>query len=200
MNTNVAPIHSAASAADPDDSSVDADNPPEYATANPNACEVKVSCAVPAGHLDAAWLRDRLLEALTRVRCPARSVTVTIVGDARMRLLNRTHRGVDDITDVLAFDQTAPGGPIHADIVVCADEAERRAAQMNHSAERELLLYALHGVMHCAGFDDGTPASFQAMHNEEDRILTDIGVGATFCPRDRSHRGRTENSEGETLR
>jgi ssRNA-specific RNase YbeY (16S rRNA maturation enzyme) len=51
---------------------------------------------------------------------------------------------------------------------------------MDISIEREVLLYALHGILHCAGFDDRTPQDFEAMHAEEDRILLAIDVGATF--------------------
>ena len=39
---------------------------------------------------------------------------------------------------------------------------------------------ALHGVLHCTGFDDRDAAGAAAMHAEEDRILGAIGVGATF--------------------
>ena len=78
---------------------------------------------------------------------------------------------------------------IQAEIAVCVDEARRRAAELNHSVERELLLYCIHGVLHCAGFDDQTESGFAAMHAEEDRILNLVGVGATFhadAPRGRN--------------
>ena len=58
------------------------------------------------------------------------------------------------------------------------------------SIEQELLLYALHGVLHCAGFDDRTNDDFEAMHVEEDRILTAIGVGPTFARDASGHDGR----------
>ena len=44
----------------------------------------------------------------------------------------------------------------------------------------QLLLYILHGLLHCAGFDDHDPAEHDRMHTEEDRILTAIGVGPVF--------------------
>lgn len=129
---------------------------------------------------DLGWLSDRLTAALDHVARPIIHVAVTIVDDGKMRHLNRTHRNVADTTDVLSFDCSGPGGPLEADIVVCADEALRRANEFNHSIEQELLLYALHGVLHLAGFDDRSDNDYEAMHAEEDRILTAIGVGPTF--------------------
>ena len=134
---------------------------------------------VPAG-LDATWLRDRLQDALVHIERPVAQLAVTIVADGRMRELNRKHRGEKETTDVLSFEHSDPGEPVEADIVVCADEAARRAAELKHPVERELLLYALHGLLHCAGYDDHTDEGFLAMHAEEDRILAAIGVGATF--------------------
>ena len=75
---------------------------------------------------------------------------------------------------------TIAGAPIVADIAVCVDEADRGAALRDHTIQREALLYALHGVLHCAGFDDRNEENSRAMHAEEDRILEAIGVGATF--------------------
>ncbi len=93
---------------------------------------------------------------------------------------------------------------MEADIVVCADEAARRATEFDdsvagpvvHPVEQELLLYALHGVLHCAGFDDHTRQGFNAMHAEEDRILSAIGVGATFSRGASGHDDDSASSEG----
>jgi rRNA maturation RNase YbeY len=134
--------------------------------------------------------RCSVIAALTHVARPVERVTVTIVGDEKMRALNETHRGVSDTTDVLSFERREDEDAIEADIVICADEAARRATEFAHPIERELLLYALHGVLHCAGFDDQTNEDFEAMHVEEDRILTAIGVGPTFARDSSGHDDR----------
>ncbi len=154
----------------------DPDNPPE-----PGPLAVLAACARP---LDLPWLRNALEAALDHVNRPIRGLTVKVVDDATMLKLHEEHHGEAVTTDVLTFDSSEPGGPVEADIVVCADEAARNAAELDHLVERELLLYALHGVLHCAGFDDRTPEDYEAMHAEEDRILTAVGIGPTF-------RGRT---------
>jgi probable rRNA maturation factor len=132
-------------------------------------------------HLDLSWLRERLLAALAHVPRQISSLVVSVVSDERMIALNQRHRGEPATTDVLAFEHSRAPEALEADIVVCGDVAERRAAQLGHRAEQELLLYALHGVLHCAGFDDRDEGRSAAMHAEEDRILCAIGVGPTFA-------------------
>ncbi len=181
---------------DADAPASDADNPPERAARPRIETELDVRVDVPGARPDASWLRDRLLESLAHIERPVRQLAVTIVGDERMRGLNREHRGGTDTTDVLSFEHSEPDEPVEADIVICADEAARRAAEMEHPVERELLLYALHGLLHCAGFDDHTDEGFIAMHAEEDRILTAIGVGATFSREASGHDERFGPGKG----
>lgn len=165
-------------------SSSDADNPPERAAA-PGAVETALEVVTEAGTrgVDTGWLRDRLALAVAHLDRPIARVTVTVVGDERMRALHEAYRGAADTTDVLTFQHSDAGEPIDADVVVDADEGTRRAAERGHALERELLLYALHGVLHCAGFDDHATDDFEAIHAEEDRILAAIGVGPTFHDR-----------------
>jgi probable rRNA maturation factor len=97
-----------------------------------------------------------------------------------MQALHTQFSGLNSTTDVLTFANNDSGAPIDCDIAVCVDEARRRAAELNHTVAQELLLYTLHGMLHAAGFDDVAPDLHAAMHAEEDRILTAIGVGPLF--------------------
>ncbi len=113
-------------------------------------------------------------------------VHLEMVDDARMDAYHRRFSGVAGTTDVLTFrGSEGPGeaGGITVDLIVCADEAHRRAREFGHPPEREVLLYAVHGILHCLGHDDHDPAAFERMHAEEDSILEAAGVGATFRPR-----------------
>ncbi len=97
-----------------------------------------------------------------------------------MAELHRRHLGLDGPTDVLTFDATVGEGPIDVDIVVCLDEAVRARDGTSVSVEQELLLYAVHGVLHCAGFNDTDEAASRAMHAEEGRVLRAIGQGDLY--------------------
>lgn len=114
------------------------------------------------------------------------SVELSIVDDATMAELHLFHSGVEGTTDVLTFDlREGSAGPLDVEIVVCLDEARRMAGAGSGgcAVERELLLYLLHGALHCLGHDDHDPEGFARMHEREDEILRAIGVGAVFDER-----------------
>jgi probable rRNA maturation factor len=144
------------------------------------------------GTFDTEWLHEHLSAALARVRRPVQRVSVLMVDDERMTALHRRHLGAARTTDVLTFLSSEAGEKIDVDIAICADVARRQAAKRGHPPDRELLLYAIHGVLHCAGFDDREESGARAMHEEEDRILRSIGVGPTFA--DESSRRAAEHA------
>lgn len=82
--------------------------------------------------------------------------------------------------DQIRQDDVRSSYVLDTDILVCLDEANRQSAARGYPCERELLLYTLHGVLHCIGFDDHEEADFEAMHAAEDAVLAAIGVGPVF--------------------
>lgn len=139
---------------------------------------------VDAGELlapgPARWLREKVGEAM-RVLGGRGVLSVRVVGDAEMASAHERFKGESGTTDVLTFDLSEEGGGLEADLLVCVDEARRQAAARGHGEERELLLYIIHGVLHCLGHDDHGEEEAARMHAEEDRVLMAIGVGATFA-------------------
>ncbi|MBS0198504.1 MAG: rRNA maturation RNase YbeY [Planctomycetes bacterium] len=159
------------------------------------------------------WLHDRVREAMVRLGA-AGDLRVRIVGDEAMARAHEEFAGVEGTTDVLTFDMSDPelqrpqipsldevksgnvrnAYVIDTDILVCIDEALRQATPQGYPFERELLLYVVHGVLHCLGFDDHEEEDYAAMHAMEDVVLAAIGVGPVFHrPRERpeGHDGAT---------
>jgi probable rRNA maturation factor len=138
----------------------------------------------PDGRLRAderSWLTRQFGLALGQLGVGG-EVRVMIVGDEQMDAAHRRYSGVAGTTDVLTFDlRDNPAGPLDTDLLVCVDEAARQAAARGHDRARELLLYAVHGVLHCLGEDDTDEASAERMHAREDAVLRAIGVGTTFA-------------------
>jgi len=88
-------------------------------------------------------------------------VSVLIVTDARIRELNRTYRGIDSSTDVLAFPMAegkfaALNPDLIGDIVISAERARVQAQQAGHDLIDELRLLAAHGTLHLLGYEDET--------------------------------------------
>ena len=84
----------------------------------------------------------------------ARSLGVGLVSDRRMRALNRSFRGIDRTTDVLAFPDGADGHL--GDLVVSIPTAAAQARAARHSLAREIRILLIHGYLHLLGFDHET--------------------------------------------
>ena len=118
-----------------------------------------------------------------------RIVCVCFVMDARMRALHRQYKGVDRSTDVLAFGMQEGVGrgispEVLGDIVVSSETAAREARARRLPVRRELLLYAVHGVLHLLGYRDGTARDARVMHRLERAYLRAV------APRSRAARAR----------
>jgi probable rRNA maturation factor len=138
----------------------------------------------PAGLLhedESELIVDALGKLVERVGRPCVRCAIEIVNDRKMTLLHRRWMNDDSTTDVLTFPMSAPNEPIDVDIAVCLDEAERRAGEFGHDRLRELVLYALHGLLHVIGHDDHDADDFRVMHDEEDRLLDAVGLGRVFA-------------------
>jgi probable rRNA maturation factor len=134
----------------------------------------------PVPGCDLERLGASIAAAARLIGVPVARVDLLVADDAAMDRFHRRYAGIPGTTDVLTFPASAPGEPIEVDMVAGHDEAARRAAELGHPVERELLLYALHGLLHCAGHDDHDPDAYDRMHTAEDRILTELGVGPVF--------------------
>lgn len=131
------------------------------------------------GSTGLAWVHEQVLKA-ARVVVKSGEVRVMIVDDRRMIELHSRHSNDPTTTDVLTFDCSEGSGRLDVDVFVSLDEAARAGAAREHGPERELVLYCVHAMLHCLGFDDHDEAGAAAMHRREDEILRMIGVGEVF--------------------
>jgi len=90
-------------------------------------------------------------------------LALVLCGDRRIRTLNARYRGKDAPTDVLSFP--GPGAPIGlGDVVISVEAAERNARALGRTLPQELDVLAIHGFLHCLGYDHETD------HGRMDRI------------------------------
>jgi probable rRNA maturation factor len=152
--------------------------------ATPTA-EADVQISAQAGGTYVRSFRAGLRKAIGLIDTKLRSVSVALVGDALMSKLHMQFMGIAGPTDVLTFEleHDRRGKVVEGEVVVCVPEARRRAREHGTRVEHELLLYAIHGLLHLSGYDDLTEADYLAIHREEDRILTALGVGPVFAPK-----------------
>ena len=171
------------------------DEPDSPGPDEPPSIHIQLVChADIAGTPIDGWLDREFARAVCLSGVGLAQINLVIVADDEMVQLHEQYTGVAGTTDVLTFNMADPaeGGsppgpaqasePIEADIILCLDEAKRQAEQRDHEARHELLLYAIHGLMHLLGEDDHEAADYQRMHAREDELLKKMGFGPLFDP------------------
>ncbi len=101
-------------------------------------------------------LRRTAERLLCSVQEQSSELGVELVGDGRMRRLNRTYRNIDRSTDVLAFpmrEARGPSSPILGDVVISLPAARRQAKEKGHSIDEEVAILLIHGILHLCGYD-----------------------------------------------
>ena len=91
-------------------------------------------------------------------------VSISVVGDRRMRELNKKYRNLDDTTDVLSFPLNdpiehtdvsfidPPDGVLRlGDIIISYPQAVVEAAEENKLVDDQIVFLVLHGLNHLLG-------------------------------------------------
>ena len=117
------------------------------------------------------------------------SAEIWLISAEEIRELNARERGVDQVTDVLSFPSMdeIKNRPILAEghgecidengdvflgsIVICEQRAREQAIEYGHSFERELWYLAVHGLLHCLGYDHETQEERREMREKEEIIM-----------------------------
>ena len=114
-------------------------------------------------------------------------VSITLVDEEAMALLNREHMGKTGPTDVLSFpiEDAAPGMPPRrtvdgppveiGDVVIAPSVVRSNADRDSVAFEDELALMVVHGILHLLGWDHVAEADAVAMERREEELLSLIG-------------------------
>jgi probable rRNA maturation factor len=109
-------------------------------------------------------------------------VDVTLADDVEQRRLNRTYRGKDMATNVLAFPQGVPDSSqseapvLLGDVVLALETVRREAADQRKPLANHLRHLVIHGVLHLLGFDHEEAKRAAEMEAREIKILAGLGV------------------------
>jgi len=138
------------------------------------------------GCLDTGWL-----EGIARATLAAQGIGddvemgLVIASQQRVQELNRTYRGQDKPTDVLAFAllpetgvepdlsfTVPPDGVKHmGEVIISYPQAARQAEERQHSLKREVAILVIHGVLHLLGYDHIESDETALMSGREAEIL-----------------------------
>lgn len=114
-----------------------------------------------------------------------------LADDERIRALNKTFRGRDEPTNVLAFpsvgaDVLAAAGAdappsLLGDIAVAFETAAAEAAAAGKPLASHLRHLVVHAVLHLLGYDHGTDADAAEMEALESRVLATLGIADPYA-------------------
>ena len=126
-------------------------------------------------------------------------ISLAIVGEGRMRKLNKIYRGKNKVTDILSFGDKSvlpylakafprlkkgkdtvfinpPDGVKRlGEIVICYPYAKKQAKRLGNSLEKELTILLIHGILHLLGYDhEKNGRETEKMREMEEKILGQI--------------------------
>ncbi|MDO5101246.1 MAG: rRNA maturation RNase YbeY, partial [Eubacteriales bacterium] len=112
-------------------------------------------------------------------------VSVTLVNDEVIRVLNKNYRGIDQPTDVLSFaldegeDVRLTGGPeehLLGDIIISAEAVVRQGKAYGHGLNRELVYLGVHSMLHLLGYDHMQKTDKVKMRAAEEEALATLNL------------------------
>lgn len=124
---------------------------------------------------DQARLDRQARAVLVAVGEASAELGILLVGDQRMRSLNRQYRGKDRTTDVLAFamrEASHSSLAVLGDVVIAVPTAVRQAKEGQRSLDEELTVLLVHGMLHLCGYDhERSEQEARRMQRRERMIL-----------------------------
>lgn len=114
-------------------------------------------------------------EVLDELKLNNAEMSISVVGNQRIRELNNQFLGINEVTDVLSFPSKEidpETGKIYlGDVAIALPVIKKQAKEAGHNLNYELALMIVHGILHLAGFDHDTKQNQQKMFSLQTEIL-----------------------------
>lgn len=121
------------------------------------------------------------------------AIEIAFVSENEIKALNAEQRGIDRVTDVLSFPyldgirgkvltaddfggEPEEDGFLLGSICICLERAKEQAIEYGHSLQREVCYLALHGVLHCFGYDHIEESDEEEMTSLAERIMDELNL------------------------
>ena len=112
-------------------------------------------------------------------------VNVVLTDSKNIKNINKEHRGIDAITDVLSFPMyekneleniQLENEDILGDMVISIEKVQEQAQEYGHSFERELAYMVVHSFYHLLGYDHIKETDKKEMREKEEFILEKLNI------------------------
>ncbi|MDX1408882.1 MAG: rRNA maturation RNase YbeY, partial [Saprospiraceae bacterium] len=119
----------------------------------------------------------------------AGDITLRIVSEDEIRMLNRDYRGKDKPTNVLSFPFEMPEGlpaeaipPLLGDVIICDAVVRQEANEQHKPLQAHWAHMVTHGVLHLLGYDHIDDDDAVIMETLEIRALAEQGFDDPYTP------------------
>ncbi len=131
--------------------------------------------AIRGSKVDVVWLRrsgEKLLSAIGESKS---ELSIALVDDPEIKILNTQWRGRKSATDVLSFSQregeaSRGRSGLLGDVVISVETAARQAAASHRGLNERVIRLLIHGLLHLIGHDHEEDEEASLMTVEERRL------------------------------
>jgi probable rRNA maturation factor len=136
------------------------------------------------GLVDSRWVKKIVRQVIKAEGvAPPYEVSLVFTDSETVKQLNRDYRGIDEPTDVLAFNMLPQKGADSSfalppdgvtrigEVIISYPQAAEQAKEQGHSPERELALLIIHGILHLLSYDHEEPEEESEMREKERELL-----------------------------
>jgi probable rRNA maturation factor len=133
--------------------------------------------------VDAAQFQSQIGQVLEKLGESDCELSLLLTDDVEIQELNRTYRDLDKATDVLSFPQdegavNETGDTLLGDVVISVETAARQAEEHHLSFNEELILLAIHGILHLLGYDhERSPQDARIMQDKTQEVFETLFPG-----------------------
>lgn len=121
-------------------------------------------------------LRKMITEILNSHKVRRCEISLTFVGEDKIKSLNQEYLGRSGVTDVISFnlseqDRIDSDSPLWGDIYICLTRAREQAEDLGLPLEEELIRLAAHGILHLLGYNHGNEKDARRMFKLQEEAL-----------------------------
>jgi rRNA maturation RNase YbeY len=122
-------------------------------------------------------IKNAVRAALSKKSKKLDELNIIFMSDSEIKKINTRFLNHRRTTDVIAFDYSDEITPTKtADIFISVDTAKKNSKVYGLSFETEILILAVHGSLHIAGFDDRTVKEKKVMSEKTINIIKLLSV------------------------
>jgi len=147
----------------------------------PSLIEVEVSDTQAHLSISPDWIANLVRRTLIHEGIERADISVALVDDASIRVINARYLLHDWATDVISFRfSEEDSAELTGELVVSAEMAASTAVEANCEPAQELALYLVHGLLHLCGYNDQAADDVAVIRGREGEVLGLLGIENLF--------------------